>query len=130
MVWQHLHSPPSRILAAAGAGRGLASRPTKHAAGRGQMLVDMLVDKGGSKGRGLAAKLKGDGGDRGQSVPSSPMGKPEQRGQADTHAKASLPSPITMHLDDQGPAVTYSEATSRPPLRAVASSSNLPVFNV
>ena len=130
VVWQYPHLPPSRILATAGAGRGLASRPAKCAAGRGQMLVNMLVDKGGSKGWRLAAKLEGDGGDRGQSVPSSPMGKPEQRGQADTRAKASLPSPITMHLDCQGPAVTYSEAASRPPRRAVASSSNLPVFDV
>ena len=74
------------------------------------MLVDMLTDKGGNRGWELAAKLKGNSAGRGQSVPSPPMGRPEQRGrQGDTRTKASLPPPITTHLDHQGPAVTYSE---------------------
>ena len=46
----------------------------------------------------------------GRSVPSPPVGRPQQRGrQADTRIKSSLPPPITMQLDHQGPAVTYSE---------------------
>ena len=95
--------------------RGSARRPAKWNAGRGQVLVDMLADKGGNRGQELAAKLKGNGAGRGQSIPSPPMGRPEQSGrQADTHTKSSLPPPIMMHLDCQGPAVTYSEATSRP----------------
>ena len=74
----------------------------------------------------LAAKLKGTSAGRGQSIPSPPVGRPEQRGrQADTCTKASLPPPITMHLDCQGPAVTYSEAASRLPWRTVVSSSKL-----
>ena len=91
-------------------------RPAKWTAGRGQVLVDMLADKGENRGQELAAKLKGNGAGRGQSVPLPPVGRPGQRGrQADTHAEASLPPPITMHLDCQGPAVTYSKATSRLP---------------
>ena len=118
VIWQHLHSPPNRTLAGAGVGRGSVRRPTKRTAGRGQMLVNMLADKGGNKGQELAAKLKGNGAGRGHSVPSPPVGRPEQRGrQADTCTKASLPPPITMHLDHQGPVVTYSEAASRLPQR-------------
>ena len=126
VIWQHPHSPPNRALAAAGVGRGSARRPAKRTVGRGQVLVNMLANKGGNKGQELAAKLKGNGVGRGQSIPSPPVGRPEQRGrQVDTRTKASLPPPITMHLDCQGPAVTYSEATSRLPQRTVASPSDL-----
>ena len=94
--------------------------------GRGQVLVDMLTDKGGDRGQALAAKLEGTGAVRGQSIPSPPVGRPEQRGrQVDARTKANLPPPITMHLDHQGPSVTYSEATSRPPQRMVISSYEL-----
>ena len=64
----------------------------------------MLADKGGNKGWELVDKLKGNGAGRGQSVPSPP---------------------VMMHLDHQGPAVTYSEAASRLPQRTVVSSPEL-----
>ena len=48
----------------------------------------------------------------------------------DACTEASLPPPITMHLDRQGPPVTYSEAASRSPQRMVTSSSELPVYDV
>ena len=131
VIWQHPSLSPNRMLAGAGVRRGSARRPTKRNAGRGQMLADMLADKGGNKGWELVAKLKGNGAGRGQSIPSPPVGRPQQRGrQADTHTKSSLPPPITMHLDCQGPAVTYSKATSRPPQRTVVSSSELAECNV
>ena len=126
VIWQHPHSPPNRTLAGAGVGRGSVRRPTKQTAARGQVLVNMLTDKGGNRGWELAAKLEGNGAGRGQSIPSPPVGRPGQRGrQADTHAKASLPPPITMHLDCQGLAVTYSKAASRLPWRTVVSPSEL-----
>ena len=131
VIWQHPHSPSSKTLAGVGVGRGSARRPARGSAGRGQVLVDMLADKGGNRGQALAAKLKGTSAGRGQSVPLLPVGRPEQRGrQVDTHTETSLPPPITMHLDHQGPAVTYSEATSRPPQRMVVSSSELAECNV
>ena len=105
VIWQHLHSPPNRTLAGAGVGRGSARRPAKRSAGRGQVLVDMLTDKGGTRGWELAAKLKGNSAGGGQSVPSPPVGR-----QADTCTETSLPPPITIRMDHQGPAVTYSEA--------------------
>ena len=126
VIWQHLHPQSSRTLAGAGVGWGSARRPTKGSAGRGQVLVSMLTEKGGNRGWELAAKLKGTSAGRGQSIPSPPVGRAEQRGrQADTHTKASLPPPITMHLDHQCLAVTYSKATSRPPQRTVVSSDEL-----
>ena len=126
VIWQHPPSSPNRTLAGAGVRRGSARRPAKQNAGRGQVLVDMLADKGGNRGWELAAKLKGNGAGRGQSVPSPPVGRPEQSGrQADTHTESSLPPPIMMHLDHQGPAVTYSEAASRLPQRTVVSPSEL-----
>ena len=131
VIWQHPHSPSSKTLAGVGVGRGSARRPTRGSAGRGQLLVNMLTDKGGNRGQALAAKLEGTSAGRGQSIPSPPVGRPEQRGrQADTRTKASLPPPITMHLDHQGPAVTYSEAASRPPWRTVVSSSELAECNI
>ena len=131
MIRQQPHSPSSKTLAGAGVGRGLATRPARGSAGRGQVLVEMLADKGGNRGQAFAAKLEGTSAGRGQSVPSPPVGRPEQRGrQVDTHTKASLPPPITMHLDHQGPPVTYSEATSRPPQRMVVSSSELAEYDV
>ena len=99
--------------------------------GRGQKLVKMLTELGSERGQTLATKLEGTSAGRGQSIPSPPVGRPEQRGrQADTHTKASLPPPITMHLDCQGPPVTYSKAASRSPQRMVISSSELPVYNM
>ena len=126
VIWQHPHSPPNRALAGAGVGRGSVRRPAKWTAVRGQVLVNMLADKGGNKGQELAAKLEGNGAGRGQSIPSPPVGRPQQRGrQADTHTKSSLCPPVTMHLNCQGPAVTYSEAASRLARRATISPSEL-----
>ena len=126
VIRQHLQSPSNKTLAGAGVGRGLARRPTRVSGGRGQVLVDMLTDKGGDRGQALAAKLKGTSAGRGQSAPSPPVGWPDQRGrQLDAHTEANLPPPITMHLDHQGPLVTYSKAASRPPLRTVISSYEL-----
>ena len=131
VIQQHPHLPSNKTLAGAGVGRGLARRPARGSGGRGQVLVKMLTDKGGDRGQALAAKLEGTSAGRGQSIPSPPVGRPEQRGrQADTHTEASLPPPITMHLDCQGPPVTYSEATSRLPQRMVVSSSELPEYDI
>ena len=48
---------------------------------------------------------------RGQSIPSPPVRRPEEgRRYADVCTGASLPPPFPMHLDHQGPPVTYSEA--------------------
>ena len=97
---------------------------------RGQKLVKMLTERGGNRGQTLAVKLGGTSVGRGQSVSSPPVRRPEQRGrQADTHTEASLPPPITMHLDCQGPPVTYSKATSRSPQRTVVSS-ELPMYDM
>ena len=98
---------------------------------RGQKLAEMLTEIGSDRGQTLAAKLGETSVGRGQSIPSPPVRRPEQRGrQVDTHTEASLPPPITMHLDHQGPPVTYSEAASRSPQRTVVSSSELPVCDV
>ena len=130
MIQQHPHSPPNRTLAGAGVGRGSAKKPVRMSGGRGQQLVNMLVEIGSNRGQALAAKLGGTSAGRGQSVPSPPVGRPEQRGrQADAHTKASLPPPITMHLDHQGPPVTYSDAASRSPRRMVVSS-ELPMYDM
>ena len=130
VIWQCPNSPPNRTLAGAGVGRGSAKKPMRMSGGRGQQLVNMLMEIGGNRGRALAAKLGGTSAGRGQSIPSPPVGRPEQRGrQVDTHTKASLPPPITMHLDHQGPPVTYSSNVSRSPRRMVVSS-ELPVYDV
>ena len=126
VVRQHPQLPLNKTLAGAGVGRGLARRSARESGSRGQTLADMLTDKGGDKGQALAAKLEGASGGRGRSVPSPPVGRPEQKGrQADTRTEANLLPPVTMHLDHQGPSVTYSEATSRPPRRTVISSQEL-----
>ena len=131
MIWQYPQSPSSKILAGAGVGRGLAKKPARASGGRGQVLVNMLTNKGGDRGQALAAKLGGTSTGRGQSTPSPPRGRPEQRGrQVDACTKASLPPPVTMHLDHQDPPVTYSEAASRPPRRKVVSPSELAVYDV
>ena len=119
------------MLAGAGVGRGSARKPMRASGGRGQMLVMMLTEKGGDRGQALAMRLGGTSVGRGQSTPLPPVGRPEQRGRhMDTHTKASLPPPITMHLDCQGPPVTYSEATSRSPQRTVTSSSELLMYDM
>ena len=131
VIWQHLQLPSNKTLAGAGVGRGLGRRPARVSGGRGQVLVNMLTDKGGDRGQSLAAKLEGTNAGRGQSVPSPPVGRPEQRGrQVDAHTEANLPPPITMHLDHQGPPVTYSEAASSLPWRMVVSSYELLEYDV
>ena len=131
VIWQHLHSSPSRSLAGAGVGRGLARKPVRVSGSRGQILVEMLTDIGSDRSQALAAKLGEASVGQGQSIPTPPVGRPEQRGsQVDTRTKASLSPPITMHLDHQGSPVTYSEAASRLPQRTVVTSSELPVYDV
>ena len=78
--------------------------------GRGQGLAAMLADSAGRVGSGW-------------STPSPPVGRSGQ-GERRTNTRTETgPSPaITMHLDHQGPAVTYSEAASRPPRRTEAPS--------
>ena len=93
---------------------------------RGQVLAKMLIKTGGRRGQILAGKLVGASVGRGQLTPSPPVRRSEERGRhADAHTKASLPPPITMHLDCQGPPVTYSKAASRSPWRVVASPHDL-----
>ena len=131
VIQQHLHSSPNRTLAGAGVGRGSARKPVRASGSRGQMLVKMLTEKGSDRGQTLAAKLGGTSAGRGQCAPLPPVRRPEQRGrQVDAHTEASLPPPITMHLDRQGPPVTYSEAASRSPQRTVVSSSELPMYDM
>ena len=131
VIQQCPHSSPNRTLAGAGVGRGSARKPMRESGGRGQMLVKMLTEKGGDRGQALAVKLGRTSVGRGQSAPSPPVGRSEQRGRhTDAHTKASLPPAITMHLECQGPPVTYSEAASRLPQRMVASSPELPMYDV
>ena len=83
----------------------------KQSTGRGRGLVGMLADSTGRVGRGW-------------SIPSPPVGRSGQsEEQTSTRAETGLPPAVTMQLDCQGPAVTYSEATSRPPRRTEAPSS-------
>ena len=102
---------PNRVLVGSGVGRGAAKRPTKQSTGRGQGLAGVLADRARRAGRG-------------QSAPSPPVGRSGQgKRWTSTHTETRLPPAVTMQLDHQGPAVTYSEATSRPPQRAEAASS-------
>ena len=74
----------------------------------------MLADSASSAGRG-------------RSVPSPPVGRSEQgERQASTRIESGLPPAVTMQLDHQGPVVTYSEATSSPPWRAIVPSPEFP----
>ena len=85
-----------------------------------------LTKTGGGRGQVLVGKLTGAGVGRGQSIPSSQVRRPEEgRRHADAHTGANLPPPITMHLDHQGPPVTYSEVASRPPQRVTTSPDEL-----
>ena len=83
----------------------------RQSTGRGQGLAGMLADSAGRVGRGW-------------STPSPPVGRSGQ-GERRTNTRTETgPSPaVTLHLDHQGPAVTYSEAASRPPQRTEAPSS-------
>ena len=118
VIWQGPASSPDRVLAGSGVGRGVARGPTKQSIGRGQRLAGMLTD--GASGAG-----------RGQSAPSPPVGRSEQgERQTSTYTKSGLPPAVTMQLDHWGSAVTYSEATSRPPQRAVIPSPELTSGNM
>ena len=98
--------------------------------GRGQVLAEMLVKTGGRRGQ-TAGKLGGTSIGRGQPTPLPPVRRPEDRGRhADAHTEASLPPPITMHLDCQGPPVTYSKAASRSPRKTVAPPPDLSMCDV
>ena len=109
---------PNRVLAGSGVRRGAVRRPAKQSTGRGQGLAGMLVDNARGAGRG-------------QSTPSPPIGRSGQGERwSGTRTKPRLPPAVTMQLDHQGPAVTYSEATSRPPWRAGIPTSELPLGDV
>ena len=109
---------PNRVLAGSGIGRGTVRRPAKQSTGRGQGLIGMLADSTGRVGRGW-------------SVPLPPIGRSGQgERQTSTRTETRLPPAVTMQLDRQGPAVTYSEATSRPPRRTEAPSSESTSGNV
>ena len=130
VIQQHPHSHINRTLVGAGVGRGSARKPMRVSGSRGQKLAKMLTKIGGDRGQMLAAKLGETSVGRGQSVPSPPVRRSGQRGrQVDVHTKAGLPPPITMHLDPQGPPVTYSEAASRS-LQTTVISSELPVYDM
>ena len=102
---------PNRVLAGSGVGRGAARRPAKQSTGRGQGLAGMVAESARRAGRG-------------QSTPSPPVGRSGQgEGWTSTRTETGLPPAVTMQLDRQGPAVTYSEAASRPPQRAETPSS-------
>ena len=102
---------PGGVLAGSGIGGGTARRPMRQSTGRGQGLAGMLADSAGRVGRG-------------RSAPSPPVGRSGQGKRWTSTRTKTGPSPVvTMHLDHQGPAVTYSEATSRPPRRTEAPSS-------
>ena len=102
---------PNKVLAGSGVGRGTARRPVRQSTGRGQGLAGMLADSAGRVGRG-------------RSAPSPPVGRSGQGERwTSTHTETGPSLAVTMHLDHQGQAVTYSEATSRPPQRTEAPSS-------
>ena len=104
---------PNRVLARSGVGRGAVRRPTKQSTGRGQGLTGMLADSARRAGRG-------------QSTPSPPVGRSGQGERwTSTRIETGLSPAVMMQLDHQGPAVTYSEAASRPPQRAGIPSSKL-----
>ena len=113
VIWQNPASSPNRALAGSGVGRGAAGGPAKQSTGRGQGLAGMLADSARGAGRG-------------QSTPSPPVGRPEQgERQTSTRTRSGLSPVVTMQLGHWGPAVTYSEATSRPPQRTVIPSPEL-----
>ena len=116
VIQQHLHFSPDRAWAGVG---------------RGQILVKKLVKTGGDRGQILAKKLAEASIGRDQSVPSPQVRRPEEgRRHTDARTGANLPPPVTMHLDHQGPPVTYSEAASRPPQRVTTSPDELEMCNV
>ena len=64
-------------------------------------------------------------------IPLPQVRRPEEgRRHTDARTSANLPPPITMHLDHQGPPVTYSEAASRPPQRVITSPDELEMGDV
>ena len=101
----------NKVLAGSGVGRGTAMKPVRQSTGRGQGLAAILADSARRVGRG-------------RSTPSPPVGRSGQ-GERWTNTRTETgPSPVvTMHLDCQGPAVTYLEAASRPPRKTKAPSS-------
>ena len=88
-------------------------KPVRQSTGRGQGLVAMLADSARGVGRG-------------RSAPSPPVGRSGPGKRRTNTGTETGPSPaVTMHLDRQGPAVTYSEAASRPPRKTDAPSPKL-----
>ena len=131
VIHQCLHPSPNRALAGAGIGRGSVRKPVRGSGSRGQVLVDMLTKTGGRRGQMLAGKLVGASTGRGQPTPLPPVRRSEQKGRhVNTHTNASIPPPFTMHLDWQGPPVTYSKAASRPPQRVTISPNELSMCDV
>ena len=117
VIHQYPTSSPNRALASVGAGRGSMRRPTKCSTSRGQGLARMIAENV-SAGRG-------------QSTHSPPIGRLQQgERQASTRIESGHSPVVTMQLDHQGPVVTYLEATSRPPQRAVVPSPKFPMGDV
>ena len=113
-----------------GRGQGLAKKLTKIGR-RGQILAEKLTKTGGGRGQILAGKLMAANVGRGPSIPSPPVWRPEGgRRHTDACTGASLPPPVTMHLDHQGPPVSYSEAASRPLRRVTTSPNELEMCNI
>ena len=130
VIRQCPQSSPNRALAGAGVGRGSARKPMRTSGSRGQVLAERLIKTGSRRGQ-TAGKLGGTSVGRGQPTPLPPVRRPEDRGRhTDAHTEASLPPPITMHLDCQGPPVTYSQAASRSPQRVVAPPPDLSMCDV
>ena len=118
VIRQDPASSPNRVLAGSGVGRGAARGPTKQSTGRGQGFAGVLADRARRAGRG-------------QSAPLPPVGRSGQgEGQTSTRTETGLPPVVMMQLDRQGPAVTYSETSSRPPQRAGTHTSELTSGNV
>ena len=87
VVWQHPHSPPSRILATAGAGRGLVSRPTKHVLlAEAKCWSTCLLTRVEVKVRGWLLSSKENSGGRGQSIPFITHGKARTEGRTGRHS--------------------------------------------
>ena len=109
VIRQSPASSPNRVLARIGVGRGSVRKPTKR-----KHWV-------GAKGWLACSRASASGAGRGRSIPSPPVGRSEQgeRTGKQLYRAQSFSQLSRCNWDRQGPAVTYSEAASRPPQRKV-----------